>query len=312
MFRIRYFYISHTKHFCIEGRDFFMEKHTDNARLIIKVMKAARDAVNARYMQHLVPHQLTIAQFKTLQHLNWSANKGGMTIGELSEHLGLANSTVSSIVDRLERDNWTRRARSDDDRRKIKVILTDKAIELFRQAPKDAEEFWRNTIGRLSSEEQEALVENLKKLRNVMEKPAWPSYEQLHPKSEKNLQDRIRADLEEIFSTELNCIGKSLVLARMAEEAGDSEMAAYLKQTASEETIHALSVAKLLGKSENIKQNLIELVREEKISKEAKENLAKIAMEVQNSEVLDFLSNVAEDETKHKCWLKMLLRRLET
>ena len=288
-----------------------METHTDKARSIMKVMKSAQNAVNARYMQHLLPHQLTVAQYKTLQHLYWNNNKGGMTIGELSEHLGLANSTVSSIVDRLERDDWTQRRRSDNDRRKIQVILTDKAIELFRQAPKDAEEFWSNTMGRLSAEEQDALVESLIKLKNVMEKPAWPSFEQLHPKSEKHIQERIHADLEEIFSMELGFIGKCLVLAKMAEEGSKPEIAAYLKQVACEEIIHALSAAKLLGRDADIQQNLIELAKEKVNSREIRDNLTKIATAEQNLEILDFLSKMATDEANHKCWLKMLLRRVK-
>jgi DNA-binding MarR family transcriptional regulator len=289
---------------------FLMETHTDKARSIMKIMKSAQDTVNARYMQHLLPHQLTVAQYKTLQHLYWS--KEGMMIGELSEHLGLANSTVSSIVDRLERDNWTQRRRSDDDRRKIKVILTDKAIELFRQAPKDAEEFWSNTIGRLSAEEQDALVESLIKLKNVIEKPTWPSFEQLHPKSEKYTKERIHADLEEIFSIEVSFIGKCLVLAKMAEEESKPEVAAYLKQVASEEIIHALSAAKLMGRNADIKQNLIELAKEKVNSREIRENLTKVATEEQNPEILDFLSKMVADEANHKRWLKMLLRRVES
>lgn len=289
-----------------------METHTDKARLIMKVMKSAQDTVNARYMQHLLPHQLTVAQFKTLQHLYWNKEKGGMTIGELSEHIGLANSTVSSIVDRLERDDWTERRRSDDDRRKIKVILTDQAVELFRQAPKDAEEFWSNTIGRLSDEEQDALVESLIKLKDVMEKPVWPSFEQLHPKSERYTQERIHADLEEIFSLELGFIGKCLVLAEMAEEISQPEVAAYLRQVASEEITHALSAAKLLGRNADIKRNLIELVKEKLNSKEIRENLTKIVTAEKNSEILDFLSKIAADEANHKRWFKMLLRRIKT
>lgn len=288
-----------------------METHTDKARLIMRVMKSAQDTVNARYMQHLLPHQLTVAQFKTLQHLCWNKGKGGMTIGELSEHLGLANSTVSSIVDRLERDNWTERRRSDDDRRKIKVILTDQAIELFRQAPKDAEDFWSNTIGRLSDDEQDALVESLIKLKNVMEEPIWPSFEQLHPKSEKYIQERIYADLEEIFSIELGFIGKCLVLAKMSEEVNQPEVAAYLKQVASEEITHALSAAKLLGRNADIKRNLIELVKEKLNSKEIRENLTRIVTEEKNSEILNFLSKIAVDEANHKRWFKMLLRRVK-
>lgn len=288
-----------------------MAEHTDNACLIMRVMKAARGAMNARYMQHLLPHQLTIAQFKVLQHLHWHASQGGLTIGELSEHLGLANSTVSGIVDRLERDNWTERMRSDTDRRKIKVMLTDNATELFQQIPKDAEEFWSRTIGCLSAEEQDALLESLRKLKNVMEKPTWPSYEQMHAPTTRNIHERIQAYLEEIYAMELNYIGKRLVLARIAEESGESEIAAYLKQTASEEINHALHAAKLLGKNKEIRQNLTSLVKDEIVSQEAREDLMKLVTEEGDADVIDFLKKTMEDEAKHKQWFTTLLRRCE-
>jgi rubrerythrin len=192
------------------------------------------------------------------------------------------------------------------------VILTDQAIELFRQAPKDAENFWSNTIGHLSDEEQDALLESLIKLKNVMEKPVWPSFEQLHPKSERYTQERTHADLEEIFSLELGFIGKCLVLAKMAEEVNQPEVAAYLKQVASEEITHALSAAKLLGRNADIKRNLIELAKEKLNAKEIRENLIKVVTAEKNSEILDFLSKIDADEANHKRWFKMLLRQVKT
>jgi len=278
----------------------------------MRVMASAQHAVKARFVQHLLPHRLTMPQFKTLQHLYWHSRQGGLTIGELSEHLGLANSTVSGIVDRLQRDGWTQRERSDIDRRKIKVVLTDKAVELFKRAPKDAEDFWRSTIGRLSHEEQEELVKNLHKLKSVLEKPIWPSYEQLHPKTPEQRTERIVADLEEIFQTELSCIGRRLVLAKMAEGVGRSEVAAYLKQAASEEIEHALYCARLLGRSEDMIQNLKVLVKEEITSQEAKEDLARIATEEDCADILDFLSKTAEDKAKHRRWFAGLLRQIES
>ena len=287
-------------------------EHTDNARLIMRVMESAQHAIKARFVQHLLPHRLTMPQFKTLQHLYWHSKQGGLTIGELSEHLGLANSTVSGIIDRLQRDGWTRRVRSKIDRRKIEVALTDKAVELFKQAPKDAEDFWQSTIGRLSYEEQEELVEYLQKLKNVMEKPTWPSYEQLHLKTPERTRERIIANLEEIFQAELNCIGRRLVLAKMAEGVGKSEVAAYLNQAASEEIEHALYCARLLGRSEDMVQNLKVLVKEEVTSQGAKEDLAKIATEEKCADILDFLSKTAKDESKHRRWFEDLLRQIES
>ena len=54
-----------------------MPKYADYAQEIMEVMKAAQKAIRARLLQHLLPHRLTVAQHKTLQHLHWHRSEGG-------------------------------------------------------------------------------------------------------------------------------------------------------------------------------------------------------------------------------------------
>lgn len=142
----------------------------ENAQEIINVLNSAQDAIHARFHRILEPYQLTVAQYKVLQHLFWH-HPNGLGIKELSEHLGLAKSTISGIVDRVERDGWVKREPDAEDARKIVVQLTQKGVDVFEKIPKDREEFWRNTIGKLSEDEQKTLLELLKKLEKVMESP---------------------------------------------------------------------------------------------------------------------------------------------
>lgn len=143
----------------------------DNAQEIINVLNAAQDAIHLRFHRILEPYRLTVAQYKVLEHLFWHY-PNGLGIKELSEHLGLAKSTISGIVDRVERDGWVRREPNPEDARKITVQLTQKGVDVFENIPKDREEFWRATIGKLSSDERETLLELLRKFRKVMEKPS--------------------------------------------------------------------------------------------------------------------------------------------
>lgn len=142
----------------------------ENAQEITNVLNSAQEAIHARFHQILEPYQLTVAQYKVLQHLFWH-HPNGLGIKELSEHLGLAKSTISGIVDRVERDEWVKREPDAEDARKIVVQLTQKGVDVFKKIPKDREEFWRNTIGKLSENEQKTLLELLKKLEKVMESP---------------------------------------------------------------------------------------------------------------------------------------------
>lgn len=54
----------------------------------------------------------------------------GVPISELSRQTGLAMTSLTSMLDRMERAGLVRRDRADRDRRKILIRLTDKARDL--------------------------------------------------------------------------------------------------------------------------------------------------------------------------------------
>ena len=60
--------------------------------------------------------------------------EGPMTISTLAEQTGSANSTVSGILDRLEKLGLAQRERSAADRRVIYVNATEKYRDLYRKA----------------------------------------------------------------------------------------------------------------------------------------------------------------------------------
>ena len=297
-----------------ESGVFFMLEHVDNVHEVMDVMKLARDALRARFLKLTTPYKLTVAQFKALQHVHWHDREEGIGICELSKHLGLANSTTSGIVDRLEREGWVKRDRSNLDRRTVGVKLTKKGRDLFERAPRDVEEFWTVTIGRLSIRDQEELLAGLRKLRQVMEEPEWPSYEEIHadqngaPQGEHT---KTRANLEEILSDELRDVGQFLVLARRAQEQGQLEVAAYLRQIAEEETDHAFGTAKLLRRVTDLRKRLTRLIEAKAKSKGIKTRAAEIAEKERWPEAGAFFRDAAEVEGRHARALESAREMLE-
>ena len=55
---------------------------------------------------------------------------GPMASGELCQRMGLANSTATDLIDRMERNGLLERVRDTPDRRVIRLRLTDKARRL--------------------------------------------------------------------------------------------------------------------------------------------------------------------------------------
>ena len=242
-----------------------MSKYAENVMLIMRVMRHAQAAVKSRFVQQVVPKKLTIVQFNALLHLHWYGGESGMTISELGEHLGLAHSTVSGLVDRLERDGWTIRRKCDTDRRQNRIQLTEKSQQLFQDRSESATDFWHQTIGQLTSEEQEELIQSLTRLKQVMDKPVWPSYDQLHPRDPGHVKKRLEGELDELAHAKLTSIGTRFILAQMAEQQNQHELAAYLKQVASEEIRHANRIFELLGHEQNLKAALSDLVRQDRV-----------------------------------------------
>jgi DNA-binding MarR family transcriptional regulator len=57
---------------------------------------------------------------------------GTMRIRDLSAYLGSTPSTLCGVVDRLERDRWVERQRTNNDRREVSISLTPRALERFK------------------------------------------------------------------------------------------------------------------------------------------------------------------------------------
>ena len=288
-----------------------MSKYAENAMLIMRVMRHAQAAVKSRFVQQVVPKKLTIVQFNALLHLHWYGGESGMTISELGEHLGLAHSTVSGLVDRLERDGWTIRRKCDTDRRQNHIQLTEKSQQLFQDRAESATDFWHQTIGQLTSEEQEELIKSLTRLKQVMEKPVWPSYDQLHPRDHGHVKKRLEAELDELAHAKLTSIGTRFILAQMAEQQNQHELAAYLKQVASEEIRHANKIFELLGHEQSLKAALSDLIRQDRVVLEEVLDLVDTAQAANHNESLALLQQIVKDNQRYKRWFSNMFKQID-
>lgn len=272
--------------------------------VVMRVMHHAQAAVKSRFIQEVVPNRLTIVQFNALQHLHWYGRESGMYVSELGEHLGLAHNTVSGLVGRLEKHGWVVRRKCDEDRRRARIQLTPQSEQLFRERVKHATEFWQNTFGQLSLEERENLIGSLKKLKQVMAKPVWPSYAQLHPRDADHLREKFETELDELAQAKLKLVGIRLILARIAENRNEHELAAYLNQAASEEIKHTNQLFALLGHGENFDRLLSALVDEDKVVYEELLALLDDAPCEEEDDELVLLQQMLQDSHRYKRWFR--------
>jgi DNA-binding MarR family transcriptional regulator len=93
---------------------------------------------------------------------------GDLRLSDLSVKINLTNSTVTGIIDRLERAGLVSRQRSTDDRRVILVKITAKGRETADQVPAPHLELIRNAFFALSEEDRAELLRLLRKFHQAI------------------------------------------------------------------------------------------------------------------------------------------------
>ncbi|WP_243108127.1 MarR family transcriptional regulator [Clostridium sp. JN-9] len=93
---------------------------------------------------------------------------GEMKISELSKKVNLSNSTVSGIVDRLEKQGMVERTRSEEDRRTVFVSVTEKFKEVHKGFHKEIEKNFEDSLSSGTPEELEKVIEGLNILKRIL------------------------------------------------------------------------------------------------------------------------------------------------
>ena len=91
-----------------------------------------------------------------------------VSLGEVSERMFLHTSTVSGIVDRLEVAGYLVRQRDVEDRRTVRLQLTDKGNTAIAQAPPSAFGFMIEGLGRLPEAQLREISSSMQTLCRLM------------------------------------------------------------------------------------------------------------------------------------------------
>jgi MarR family transcriptional regulator, organic hydroperoxide resistance regulator len=89
---------------------------------------------------------------------------GDLSLSELSERIRAQNSTVTGIIDRMEREDLVVRARSTEDRRVVHIKLTEKGARIAREIAVEPMEVFRSALESLSAGEMRDLLKILTKI----------------------------------------------------------------------------------------------------------------------------------------------------
>jgi DNA-binding MarR family transcriptional regulator len=90
---------------------------------------------------------------------------GDLSLSSLSERIRAQNSTVTGIIDRMEREGLVRRERSTADRRVVYIRLSEKGARLAREIQVEPMEIFRFALLGLTRDDLRDLLRILNKLQ---------------------------------------------------------------------------------------------------------------------------------------------------
>ncbi len=110
-------------------------------------------------------YPITSPQFIALQ---WLVEEGELTIGELSNKIGLAFSTTTDLVDRMEKNELVVRLKDLNDRRIVRIQVLEKGNSIIKEVIAKRQEFLGEVLESFSEKQTEQLDELLQMLHEEM------------------------------------------------------------------------------------------------------------------------------------------------
>lgn len=113
----------------------------------------------------LTRHGVTCSQGYTMLAL---PREGSISMNELSEAMGLANSTMTRMIDYLVRKGFVHRRHDDEDRRVVRVGLTRSGQVVTSAFEKAREDLFEEVLAGIDPDERVALLGTLERLSMLL------------------------------------------------------------------------------------------------------------------------------------------------
>jgi len=109
---------------------------------------------------------LTGPQLVILQEIS---SLGEVTAGEIAQAVSLSQATVTGILERMEKRGLITRQRSDKDKRRIMVSITENGKQVLKDAPPLMQEAFVDSFTNLQEWEQNMILSSLQRLVSIMD-----------------------------------------------------------------------------------------------------------------------------------------------
>ena len=122
--------------------------------------------LRGRDQHRKVDGDLTIAQVRALFALD---KRDAATAGEIAEAARLSPASVTGMLDELERDGIVTRVRSDADRRRVLVTLTDEGRKVLGRRRRSWLKRWEESMGDVPERDLEAAADVMRRIGALLD-----------------------------------------------------------------------------------------------------------------------------------------------
>ncbi|NBG87909.1 MarR family winged helix-turn-helix transcriptional regulator [Isachenkonia alkalipeptolytica] len=138
-----------------------IDPENENMDVITEIERELRylcTIVKQKGREMLVEFEITPPQFQALLYL---VKEEDLTIGELSKRMYLACSTITDLVDRMEKNKMVKRVRDEKDRRVVRVAVLEKGHKIIQKVLTARREYLRDILKDLSEEQQTFILNGI-------------------------------------------------------------------------------------------------------------------------------------------------------
>ncbi|WP_105215139.1 MarR family winged helix-turn-helix transcriptional regulator [Pseudoalteromonas sp. T1lg22] len=101
--------------------------------------------------------------------MNEVAQTDGITASRIAQNVNLSPATVTNILDRLESRELVSRVRSQLDKRRVSLYLTEQGTALLNKAPQPLQEHFIDKFTNLAEWEQTLLLSSMQRIAAMMD-----------------------------------------------------------------------------------------------------------------------------------------------
>lgn len=134
---------------------------SDLSLKLFVVLNRALQSIEKQIIKDIKNHGLNLSEFAVLELLY---NKGDQPIQKIGQKILLASSSMTYVIDKLEKKQFLKRRACPNDRRVTYAVITEKGQSLFDDIFPQHKKAINHIMGGLNAGEKELVIDQLKKL----------------------------------------------------------------------------------------------------------------------------------------------------